>query len=56
MIKSDSQRDRSALEKREAEIHRLLRQMKLDNLHNSPVYQKLQQELEILKNKLIEIS
>jgi hypothetical protein len=56
MIKSNNQADRSALEKREAEIHRLMRQMKSDNLLNSPVNQKLQQELEALKNKLIEIS
>jgi hypothetical protein len=56
MIKANSQGDPSTLEKRETEIHRLMRQMKSDNLHNSPVYRKLQQELEALKNNLIGIS
>jgi hypothetical protein len=45
--------DRLYLEKRESEIQRLIRQMKSDQLHQSPVYQKLEQELSELKTKLI---
>lgn len=55
MIKSDTSPDRAMLEKREMEIQRIMRQMKSDQLHNSPVYQKLEQELSELKNKLIQI-
>jgi hypothetical protein len=47
--------DRAALARRESEIQGLIRQMKLDQLENSPVYQKLEQELLALKNKLIQI-
>lgn len=56
MTKSDTQPNRATLEKREVEVQRLIRQMKSDQLHNSPVYQKLQQELSELKNKLIQTS
>ena len=54
MITSDAKPDRSALQKREMEIQQLIRQMKSDQLHHSPVYQKLKQELTELKNKLIQ--
>jgi len=49
----DGKVDRASLEKRESEIQRLIRQMKSDQLHKSPVYQKLEQELSVLKTKLI---
>lgn len=49
----DTQVDKALLEKRESEIQRLIRQMKSDQLHKSPVYQKLEQELSELKSKLI---
>ena len=55
MIKSDTRPDRATLEKREMEIQQIMRQMKSDELHNSPVYQKLERELLELKNKLIQI-
>jgi hypothetical protein len=37
------------LRKRELELQRLIRQMKLDQLHNSKVYRNLEQELENIK-------
>ena len=40
------------LRKREAELQKLIRQMKQDKLHSSPVYRNLEQELETLKNQL----
>ncbi|HEX8040088.1 MAG TPA: hypothetical protein VF490_13095 [Chryseosolibacter sp.] len=40
------------LRKREAELQKLIRQMKQDKLHTSPVYKTLEQELETLKNEL----
>jgi len=55
MIKSETTPNRGALEKREMEILSLIRQMKADQLHHSPVYQKLERELLELKNKLIQI-
>ncbi len=54
MIHSDTKPNRLTLEKREMEIQQLIRQMKSDQLHDSPVYQKLKQELTELKNKLIQ--
>jgi hypothetical protein len=45
--------DKASLEKRESEIQRLIRQMKSDELHRSPVYLKLEKELSELKTKLI---
>jgi hypothetical protein len=45
--------DKASLEKRESEIQRLIRQMKSDQLHRSPVYQKLEKELSELKIQLI---
>ena len=40
------------LRKREAELHKLIRQMKRDNLNSSPVYRNLEQELDALKDQL----
>jgi hypothetical protein len=45
--------DRASLEKRESELQRLIRQMKSDQLHKSPVYYKLEKELSELKTQLI---
>ena len=41
------------LRKRELELRLLIRQMKLDQLHTSHVYQSLENELELVKDKLI---
>ncbi len=43
---------KAALKKREAELQKLIRQMKNDNLHSSPVYRNLEQELETVKTQL----
>jgi hypothetical protein len=43
---------RLALQKRELELRRLLRQMQLDKLHNSPVFKNLETELERIKIEL----
>ena len=40
------------LKKREAELQKIIRQMKQDNLHSSPVYKNLEQELETVKTQL----
>ena len=40
------------LRKREVELQKIIRQMKQDNLHSSPVYKNLEQELETLKSQL----
>ena len=40
------------LRKREAELQKIIRQMKQDKLHSSPVYRNLEEELEALKNQL----
>jgi hypothetical protein len=40
------------LRKREAELHKIMRQMKNDKLHSSPVFKNLEKELETLKNQL----
>ena len=42
------------LQRREAELQKLNRQMKQDKLHSSPVYKNLEQELEALKTHLTE--
>jgi hypothetical protein len=41
-----------ALQKRELELRRLLRQMHMDKLHNSPVFRNLETELEHIKKQL----
>ena len=40
------------LRRRETELQKLIRQMKHDQLHSSPVYRNLEQELEALKGQL----
>ena len=44
--------DAHDLRKRELELRLLIRQMKLDQLHTSGVYQRLENELEHVKTKL----
>lgn len=44
---------KAALRKREIELQKIIRQMKQDNLHSSPVYKNLEQELETVKTRLI---
>jgi hypothetical protein len=51
-MKPDSTALKNALRKREAELQKLLTQMKQDNLHSSPVFKNLAQELDKVKNKL----
>lgn len=41
-----------ALQRRELELRRLLRQMQMDKLHNSPVFRNLETELEHVKKQL----
>ena len=48
--------DAHDLRKRELELRLLIRQMKLDQLHTSIVYQHLENELEHVKNKLDMVS
>ena len=43
----------AALVKREMEIKRLMRQMELDKLHNSTVFKNLDQELKVIRHKLM---
>lgn len=40
------------LQRRELELQKLIRQMKHDKLHTSPVYKTLEQELDAVKNRL----
>lgn len=49
---SPEEKDKATLQKRELEIRRLLRQMDLDQLHNSTVYKNLGQELNTIKEEL----
>ncbi len=52
-MKPDPMTLKAALRKREAELQKIIRQMKEDNLHSSPVYRNLEQELETVKNRLV---
>ena len=52
-MKPDPIAMKAALKRSEAELQKIIRQMKTDNLHSSPVYRNLEQELETLKNQLI---
>lgn len=52
-MKPDPLTLKALLRKRENELQKIIRQMKQDNLHSSPVYKNLEQELETVKNKLI---
>jgi hypothetical protein len=40
------------LKKREVELQKIIRQMKQDNLHSSPVYKNLEEELDTVKTQL----
>jgi hypothetical protein len=52
-MKPDPMSLKAALRRRELELQKIIRQMKQDNLHSSPVYKNLAHELETVKNKLI---
>jgi hypothetical protein len=43
---------KASLQKRELELQRLIRQMKFDQLHQSPVYKNLEVELDSVKRQL----
>jgi hypothetical protein len=43
---------KASLLKRELELQRLIRQMKFDQLHQSPVYKNLEVELDSVKRQL----
>jgi hypothetical protein len=51
-MKPDPMALKIALKKREAELQKIIHQMKQDNLHSSPVYRNLEQELTHVKTKL----
>lgn len=51
-MKPDPSAMKVLLRRREAELQKIIRQMKYDNLQTSPVYRNLEQELETLKNQL----
>lgn len=48
-MKPDPAAMKAALKKREAQLQKIIRQMKQDNLHSSPVYRSLELELQSLK-------
>jgi hypothetical protein len=52
-MKPDPMTLKALLRKREVELQKIIQQMKQDNLHRSPVYKNLEQELETVKNQLI---
>jgi hypothetical protein len=52
MTKPDSLPMSNATQKREAELQKIIRQMKQDNLNSSQVYKNSEQELENVKTKL----
>jgi hypothetical protein len=51
-MKSDVRALKASLLKRELELQRLIRQMKFDQLHHSPVYKNLELELDSVKSQL----
>jgi len=51
-MKPDPSTMKALLRKREAELQKIIRQMKTDQLQASPVYRNLEQELENLKSQL----
>jgi hypothetical protein len=51
-MKPDPMTMKSLLKKREAELQKIIRQMKQDNLDSSRVYKNLEQELETVKTQL----
>ena len=52
-MKPDPLTLKAALRKRELELQKIIRQMKDDNLMNSTVFRNLEQELDLVKDKLI---
>jgi hypothetical protein len=52
-MKPDPMTLKLALRKRQEELQQIIRQMKDDKLHSSPVYKNLSQELEKVKTELI---
>jgi hypothetical protein len=52
-MKPDPETLKALLKRREVELQKIIRQMKQDNLHSSPVFKNLEQELESVKNKLV---
>ena len=55
-MKPDPMALKAALRKREEELQKIIRQMKQDELHTSPVYKNLEQELASVKTKLVDQS
>lgn len=53
LMKPDPATMKLLLRKRVAELEKIIRQMKQDNLHSSPVYKNLEQELEHTRTRLI---
>lgn len=51
-MKPDPLAMKAVLRKREEELQKIIRQMKQDNLHSSPVYKNLEQELATVKTQL----
>jgi hypothetical protein len=51
-MKLDPMAMKAVLRKREEELQKIIRQMKQDNLHSSPVYKNLEQELATVKTQL----
>ena len=45
---------KAALRKREEELQKIIRQMKQDELHTSPVYKNLEEELATVKTQLVD--
>jgi hypothetical protein len=52
-MKPDPMALKAALRKREEELQKIIRQMKQDALHTSPVYKNLEEELASVKTKLV---
>ena len=53
-MKPDPMVLKAALRKREEELQKIIRQMKQDELHTSPVYKNLEDELENVKTQLVD--
>lgn len=51
-MKPDPRAMKALLRRRESELQKLIRQMKIDNLNSSPVYRNLEEELATLKDRL----
>jgi len=52
-MKPDPLALKAALRKREEELQKIIRQMKQDELHTSPVYKNLEDELAQLKTQIV---